>query len=49
MERTTGIGGIFFKAKDPDDLQEWYENHLGLKPDPEGNQIELWQPPDDEA
>jgi catechol 2,3-dioxygenase-like lactoylglutathione lyase family enzyme len=31
MKRATGIGGIFFKAEDPDKLYGWYERHLGLK------------------
>jgi glyoxylase I family protein len=26
----TGIGGIFFRAKDPDALGEWYRKHLGV-------------------
>jgi predicted enzyme related to lactoylglutathione lyase len=30
MKRVTGIGGIFFKAKDPATLQAWYKRHLGL-------------------
>ena len=30
MTRVTGIGGIFFKAKDPKALAEWYRQHLGL-------------------
>jgi len=32
--RVTGIGGIFFKAKDPKKLQAWYRRHLGLPLDP---------------
>ena len=28
--RVTGIGGIFFKCKDPKTLKEWYKTHLGL-------------------
>src|SRR5207247_9717944 len=28
--RVTGIGGIFFKAKDPEGLARWYRAHLGL-------------------
>jgi predicted enzyme related to lactoylglutathione lyase len=28
--RVTGIGGIFFKAKDPKALGEWYRQHLGI-------------------
>lgn len=30
MQRVTGIGGIFFKAKDPKALAAWYQRHLGL-------------------
>lgn len=30
MNRVTGIGGIFFKAKDPAALQAWYKQHLGI-------------------
>ena len=30
MERVTGIGGIFFKARDADALRAWYRRHLGL-------------------
>jgi glyoxylase I family protein len=26
----TGIGGIFFRAKDPVALNEWYTKHLGM-------------------
>jgi predicted enzyme related to lactoylglutathione lyase len=36
MRRVTGIGGIFFKAKDPAALYQWYEKHLGIKPEPHG-------------
>jgi len=32
--RVTGIGGIFFKAKDPKKLRRWYAKHLGLPLDP---------------
>ena len=30
MKRVTGIGGIFFKAKDPVALRAWYQKHLGI-------------------
>ena len=30
MERVTGIGGIFFKARDPKGLAAWYREHLGV-------------------
>jgi predicted enzyme related to lactoylglutathione lyase len=29
----TGIGGVFFRAKDPKALQAWYEHRLGLSVD----------------
>ena len=28
--RVTGIGGIFFKAKNPKALVQWYRRHLGI-------------------
>jgi predicted enzyme related to lactoylglutathione lyase len=30
MKKVTGIGGIFFKCKDPNNMMEWYKKHLGL-------------------
>jgi predicted enzyme related to lactoylglutathione lyase len=30
MKRVTGIGGVFFKAKDPVALRAWYKRHLGI-------------------
>ena len=30
MKRVTGIGGIFFKCKDPKKMNEWYNQHLGF-------------------
>ncbi|HEX4745506.1 MAG TPA: VOC family protein [Gaiellaceae bacterium] len=30
MERVTGIGGVFFRARDPGALAAWYEEHLGV-------------------
>ncbi len=32
-KRVTGLGGFFFKSKDPDHMKEWYKNHLGLNTD----------------
>lgn len=37
-----GIGGVFFKSKDPKKLQKWYEKNLGLKPDKEGYIYFMW-------
>jgi len=31
MKRVTGIGGIFFTAKDPVALRSWYQKHLGVE------------------
>jgi len=31
MKRVSGLGGIFFKAKDPKALHEWYREHLGIE------------------
>lgn len=36
MAQVTGIGGIFFKADDPEKLYGWYEKHLGIKRQAEG-------------
>lgn len=30
MAKVTGIGGVFFRAQDPDALSAWYETHLGI-------------------
>ncbi len=33
MAHITGIGGIFFKSGNPEQLYAWYEKHLGLRRD----------------
>ncbi len=45
MERVTGIGGIFFKAKDPKALGAWYEKHLGVPLEAWGGAAFQWQSP----
>ena len=30
MEKVTGIGGFFFRARDPAALSLWYQEHLGV-------------------
>lgn len=30
MEKVSGIGGLFFRARDPAGLGRWYEEHLGV-------------------
>ncbi len=37
-----GIGGVFFKSKDPKKLQKWYVENLGLKPDEDGYIYFMW-------
>lgn len=34
MENVLGIGGVFFKARDPKALAAWYREHLGLSIEP---------------
>src|ERR1700740_3819363 len=34
MEKVTGIGGFFFRARDPKALGLWYQQHLGILPIP---------------
>ena len=36
MERVKGIGGLFFKSRDPQGLGGWYEEHLGINLVPGG-------------
>jgi predicted enzyme related to lactoylglutathione lyase len=42
VERVTGIGGIFFKAKDPAALRAWYQAHLGIKVEDWGGAVFRW-------
>ncbi len=39
--RVTGIGGIFFKCKDPKQMKDWYSGNLGLKTDEYGSMFEF--------
>jgi len=40
MKKVTGIGGIFFKCKDPNKVKDWYKTHLGLEADQYGANFE---------
>lgn len=42
MKRVTGIGGIFFKAKDAPALRAWYQKHLGVDVQPWGGAAFDW-------
>ena len=46
MKKVTGIGGIFFKCKDPKKMNEWYKTHLGLNTTEWGVTFE-WRDADD--
>jgi len=35
--RVTGIGGVFFKAREPQKLAGWYREHLGIQLEPAGS------------
>ncbi len=43
MKKVTGVGGIFFKCKDPKKMTEWYKNHLGLNTNPYGATFEWYE------
>lgn len=47
-KKVTGIGGIFFKCKDPQKLKEWYKMHLGLRTNQFGAMFE-WREVADSA
>ena len=46
MKKVTGIGGVFFKCKDPKATNEWYKTHLGFDMSPYGTSFE-WRENDD--
>ena len=43
MEKVTGIGGFFFRAKDPKALALWYQQHLGILTIPTSDGETAWQ------
>lgn len=42
-KKATGIGGIFFKCKDPQKIRDWYQLHLGLNTNRYGAVFEWYQ------
>src|ERR1700722_12369586 len=46
MKKVTGIGGVFFKCKDPQKMKEWYQTHLGFDTSPYGTNFEWRQDAD---
>ena len=43
MKKVTGIGGVFFKCKDPKKVTEWYQKNLGLNTNPYGATFEWYE------
>lgn len=41
MKKVTGVGGIFFKTKDPEKMKEWYNKNLGLVTNEYGSVFEF--------
>jgi predicted enzyme related to lactoylglutathione lyase len=46
MNRVTGIGGVFFQARDPQALRAWYQRHLGIDVQPWGGATFSWSDAD---
>ena len=43
IEKVAGIGGLFFRAHDPDALGRWYLQHLGIALTPTSENSPVWQ------
>ncbi len=43
MEKVTGIGGLFFRAKDVAKLARWYADYLGVDVVPSDYVTKAWQ------
>ncbi|HUJ33226.1 MAG TPA: VOC family protein [Candidatus Acidoferrum sp.] len=43
MEKVSGIGGFFFRARDPGALARWYSDHLGVAPVPSNEGDASWR------
>lgn len=43
MEKVTGIGGFFFRAKDPKAVAKWYEDNLGVSVVPDDYETAPWR------
>ena len=41
-ERVDGIGGLFFRSRDPKTLAQWYSQNLGIDPIPTDYEHESW-------
>src|SRR4051794_28941077 len=43
MEKVSGIGGLFFRARDARALAQWYQEHLGINQTPSSYEELPWQ------
>lgn len=43
MQKVNGIGGVFFRAKDPEGLAKWYLDNLGIDVVPSDYDTKAWQ------
>jgi predicted enzyme related to lactoylglutathione lyase len=43
MARVLGIGGVFFKSHDPQKLQAWYREHMGIPVGEDGYTLFAWR------
>lgn len=43
MKKVTGIGGMFFKCKNPQETKDWYKKNLGFDTDDYGTNFEWIQ------
>ena len=42
MQKVLGLGGFFFRAKDPEGLANWYRDHLGINRAPTNMEMPPW-------
>ncbi len=49
MAKVMGVGGVFFKAKDPKGLAGWYRDKLGFDVQDWGGAVFFWRPPKGEG
>jgi glyoxylase I family protein len=42
MEKVLGIGGLFFRSRDPQSLARWYQEHLGVALTPPDYDHQPW-------
>lgn len=43
MVKVLGIGGVFFRSKDPMALMNWYNKHFGITTVPDSYEADAWR------